>query len=122
MSDRTPDKRSTVIPGPWQINPNDFDAGSASGHRIQRVGDESWEFHAFVGSNRKENEATARLITAAPDLYEALVAVLNPYRVGRLWDGPCNDNSSGDYCLAHETLKPCAYRLAYDALKKAVPR
>ena len=62
------------MPGPWEIG--DLDA---AGQRMVRQ--EHLEictcWHHGVGSIEKEMEANARLIAAAPDMYEALKAAGN---------------------------------------------
>jgi hypothetical protein len=61
-------------PGPWRIERN------GDGAITSYYGADKKRVDAAVGSGRREiTEANARLIVAAPDLYEALQLVLDTY-------------------------------------------
>lgn len=59
-------------PGPWRT----FPASMVDG-RTMRVVTERKDVGMGVGDNATETEANARLIAAAPDLYEAAVSALD---------------------------------------------
>jgi len=56
-------------------------------------------------------EELADLVMKAREALRGLIG-----HEGRSWDGPCNINSAGNYCLPHDVDLPCPYRAAYDAL------
>jgi hypothetical protein len=62
---------SAHTPGPWFFNP-DFNEvqAEADGQPV-----------AVLSPREGESEANARLIAAAPDLYEALLSIVNGYEV-----------------------------------------
>lgn len=72
-------EQSKHTPGPWRVycDPCHYDTASD-------VKSDCGQFFASVGgkSGWQEQEANARLIAAAPDLLEALEAIVHT------WDGP----------------------------------
>ena len=67
--------KQAFTPGPWQITSSNFDIKNAVG--IKSLRDDGWVV-ADVWRDEEEIpwEANARLIAAAPDLYEALATMV----------------------------------------------
>jgi hypothetical protein len=64
-------------PGPWEVDRNNVHTAQIAviHHCLGNDWVEVWSPDAF-GASEEMNEANARLIAAAPDLYAALVALL----------------------------------------------
>jgi hypothetical protein len=89
-------------PGPWEVNPKSSrTVQSTTGRTVASCG-------GYTDSKRTEetddeNAANTALITAAPEMLEALEKFLVQFS-----DGPCDcDNHEGDcvFCLAEKAVK-----------------
>ena len=68
----TKEKHATFTPGPWEIQ--DAGPGTIRGLRFRVVTDE--KFIAKTSDGLEEARANARLIAAAPEMYETMKAIL----------------------------------------------
>lgn len=67
-----------------------------------------------LNDNRHEYEANARLIAAAPEMYEVLRNLV-------MDQGPCSLDHEG-YCQPHGVSKPCGVATGLDVLYKVQGR
>jgi len=70
----TAQTRTTFTPGPWHITGIDEDTTVAA---VNIYGNNVWVADTFAGAHDlKECESNARIIAAAPEMYEALTNML----------------------------------------------
>lgn len=73
-------ERGAFTPGPWEVRFRFGRQTTVSGHQHYPICDTGTA--PVAQANHRREEANARLISAAPDLYEALKAVLNEFEPG----------------------------------------
>jgi len=92
--------------GPWTYDPNTetVDSGAVS---VAGINVDEWEYEMA--------QANARLIAAAPEMYEALKAKAAAYE----HHDECEDCMDGDLCEVGADLYQAAYKTGQAALAKA---
>jgi hypothetical protein len=71
------DKKIQFTPGPWKYDPERFNTDNEQNSgSILSVGSDEW-FIAEICGDLDESQANAKLIAAAPEMYELIEALLD---------------------------------------------